>query len=229
MCSEARLRDCGAWLQQPAPAMCDATPQSSAPAPGPHLLVGQRDLDLAVQPPRPHEGGVQHVWPVGGRHQLDLRHRSSSGEEEEGEACREGSGTSRSGRALALQTALKQQAKGAAGPAHLAQLLKAVQLAQQLHQRSLHLAAAWWQAYRDQQQWSHVAGSRGKVQCPTGHCHLLTSQTQHNRAHLSVRAGSLAEALAADGINLIHEDDAGLVLPRVADAGGKGRLAQLFK
>lgn len=57
-----------------------------------HLLVGKRDLDLAVQPARPHECGVEHVGAVGGRHQL-----------------------------------------------HLAQLLKPVQLAQQLHQRALHL------------------------------------------------------------------------------------------
>lgn len=36
------------------------------------------------------------------------------------------------------------------------------------------------------------------------------------RAHLTIRAGALAKALSADGIDLIHEDDAGLVLPCVA-------------
>ena len=39
----------------------------------PRLLVGQRDLNLAVQPPRPQQRGVQHVRPVGRHDHLHLR------------------------------------------------------------------------------------------------------------------------------------------------------------
>jgi hypothetical protein len=37
---------------------------------GARVLVGVRELDLAVQPPRPHERRIQDVRPVGGRDHL---------------------------------------------------------------------------------------------------------------------------------------------------------------
>ena len=46
----------------------------------------------------------------------------------------------------------------------------------------------------------------------------LRQQLHEGALHLPVRRGTLREALATDGINLIHEDDAGLVLSRIAGA-----------
>ena len=87
-------------------------------------FVWQRNLNLAIQPPRSHQRRVQHVRPVRRHHHLDLT-----------------------------------------------QHVEPVHLVQQLHQRSLNLA---------------------------------------------VRGCALAEALTADGVDLVHEDDARLVLPGVA-------------
>ena len=42
------------------------------------LLVGQRELDLPVQPAGPQERGVEHVGPVGGRDYLDVVVRRES-------------------------------------------------------------------------------------------------------------------------------------------------------
>ena len=47
---------------------------------------------------------------------------------------------------------------------------------------------------------------------------LRLQPRQRAPPHLSIRAGALAEALAANGIDLIHEDDAGLVLPCIPAA-----------
>jgi hypothetical protein len=85
---------------------------------GPPRLVRQRNLDLAVQPPRPQQRRVEHVRPVGRHDHLDR-----------------------------------------AGD------VEAVELGEELHERALNLA---------------------------------------------VRGRALREAAAADGVDLVHEDDARL-------------------
>mmetsp|Transcript_79136 Transcript_79136/g.157319 ORF Transcript_79136/g.157319 Transcript_79136/m.157319 type:complete len:255 (-) Transcript_79136:649-1413(-) len=101
-------------------------------------LVGQRDLDLAVETARAHQCRVEHVWSVGRTYHLDL-----------------------------------------------AQGIEAIKLIEKLHQRALDLA---------------ISG------CP------------------------LREAAPTNRIDLVHEDDAWLVIPRVAKhlANEARRLADVL-
>lgn len=137
---EGQLRDCGAWLQQPAPpCVVQARKLASLPpvlacslGSGISILRSSRPgrmragsstsgrLVAATSLTCATEGAVARRGRVRGTHAGRVQlHPGRVGR------CSAGSGA-------ALQ----------ATGAHLAQLLKAVQLAQQLHQRSLHLAAA---------------------------------------------------------------------------------------
>ena len=67
--------------------------------------------------------------------------------------------------------------------------------------------------------------SSNTVRCMAARAHLadgvkavqLGEQLHEGALDLAVRAGALAEAAPADGVDLVHEDDAGLVLPRVPE------------
>ena len=45
----------------------------------------------------------------------------------------------------------------------------------------------------------------------------LVEQLHQGPLDLAIRAGSLAETPSADGVNLVHEDDARLVVPGVVE------------
>ena len=79
-------------------------------------------------------------------------------------------------------------------------------------------------------------GPRGAPRrCGSGNIDAGPRPARHHPVppHLSVRAGALAEPLAADGVDFVHEDDAWLVLPCIAAAGagagagaaGQGRVS----
>lgn len=216
------LTRCGAArsIRQRQPAWCGRGNPSRNHA---CLLVGQWDLDLSVQPAGPHERGVQHIWPVGGSHQLDL---ATSGWGEEGQ---ENSGvlsadnvvqlTGAAGIILARMTCTDALHRKACPPCPASQSRQAGSAAPSAFVAP---AAAQLRAHAGLQQpiseAACPAASRANMQqarsSATPAC-LLPPRTPH----LAVRAGALAEPLAADGINLVHEDDAGLVLARIAAAG----------